>query len=134
MVSDVEDSGIFFKTDSKTLKYGGNNFLKTVKYNLELHPEIRSTLSPEELHPEVSEVDQVTGSYYFLNKFITLYKEKPQITYNLSVCLLHFVVTNMSGNENLRLPLKAYKVFFGLSCTSKKAYDLVSGNMLGPSL
>ena len=38
---------------------GGKDFLIKVKYHLELHHELKSALPPEELHPEVSYVDQV---------------------------------------------------------------------------
>ena len=74
MKSDVEDSGRFFKTDPKSLSDGEKDFLRTVKPNLEFHNNLNFTLSPEELHPEGSEVDQVLGSDYFLNNFIMLYK------------------------------------------------------------
>ena len=54
MKSDLEDSGIFFKTDPKTLSDGGNYFPRTVNYRLELNHKLNSTLPPEELHPEGS--------------------------------------------------------------------------------
>ena len=41
---------------------------------------------------------------------------------------------NMSGNQNPRFPLKAYNLFLSISCTSKKSFDLVYGNILGPDL
>ena len=44
MESDVEESGIFVKTDPKILKYGGKFLHKMVKSRLELHHGLKSTL------------------------------------------------------------------------------------------
>ena len=74
MKSDVEDSGRFFKTYPKSLSDGEKDFLRTEKSRLDFHHDLNFTLSPEELHPEGSEVDQVPEADYFLNNFIMLYK------------------------------------------------------------
>ena len=86
---------------------GGGGLLITVKSHLELHHELNSTLPPVELHPEVTEVEQVPGAYSFLNRFIMLYNYNPKISDELSIYLLHGAVAYISGNHNPRFPLKA---------------------------
>ena len=50
-----------------------------VKSHLELHCELKSTLTPEELHMEESDVDQVPGEDYFLKNFTNIFKDNPKI-------------------------------------------------------
>ena len=54
---------------------GRKDFLKKVKYHLDLHHKLNLTLTLGELHPEGSEVENFPGADYFLNKFITIYKD-----------------------------------------------------------
>ena len=85
--------------------------LRTVKSNLELNRELKSTLSPEEFCQEVSDVDHVPGSYYFLKNSTTILKENPRMRDELSILILCVVVSKMSRNHNPTFPLKVYNFY-----------------------
>ena len=81
-----------------------------VKSHLELHFELKSTLTPEELHLEESDVDQVPGEDYFLKNFTNIFKDNPKVRRYLSLCILCICVSKMSVNHNPNLPLNTYNV------------------------
>ena len=113
---DVEDSGRFFKTDPKPLSDGEEDLIRTVQSSLELHHELKFTLQPQKLNSEGSDIYQVPGADYFLNRFIKFYKGSPKMRDDLYVHLLRVVVAKISGNQNSILPLKSYN-FFSVSAT-----------------
>ena len=79
-----------------------------VKSHLELHCQIKSTLTLGELHLEESDVDQVPGEDYFLKHFTNIFKDDPKIRNHLSLCILCSGVSKISINQNPNLPLNYY--------------------------
>ena len=76
-----------------------------LKSHLELHCELKSTLTPEELHMEESDVDQVPVEDYFLKNFTNIFKDNLKIRSYLSLCILCSGISNMSVHHNPNLPL-----------------------------
>ena len=73
------------------------------------------------------------GTDSFIEKFITMYKDKSNDTFKTSlvVCLLKAFVAKMSGELNPVYSPNVFNFYLALSATSRKSFEFVSGNLLG---
>ena len=70
----------------------------------------------------------------FLESFVELYKQNKAVRDSALVALLHAFCAKLGGNSNPEFPIKAINFFISLEATSRKSFDFVSANLLGPSL
>ena len=70
----------------------------------------------------------------FLTKFISLYNANSDVREGLIVSLMKAVLAKMSGHKNPVFSTKAMNFFIALEATSRKSFDYVSANFLGPGL
>ena len=73
----------------------------------------------------------------FIKKFITMYKGKFNDTFknSLVVCfLLKALFVKMSGELNPVYSPNIFNFYLALSATSRKSFEFVSGNLLGPAI
>jgi hypothetical protein len=74
----------------------------------------------------------------FINKFIAMYKKdksNDDFKNSLVVCLLKAFVAKMSGEEmNPAYSPNIFNFYLALSATSRKSFEFVSGNLLGPAI
>ena len=77
------------------------------------------------------------GTYSFINKFIVMYKDKSNDDFknSLVVCgLLKTFVAKMSGEMNAVYSQNVFYLYLTLSATSRKSFEFLSGNLLGPAI
>lgn len=71
----------------------------------------------------------------FLYDFVQMFTTNPSMRDSLLVALMQVYVTKLKGkHKNPELPAKAMNFFIACESTSRKAFDYVSANMLGPCL
>ena len=70
----------------------------------------------------------------FLKTFLPLYENNVKLRESLLVALLHVFCQKVAGHQNPELSALAMNFFIATEATSRKALDIVSGNLLGPSL
>jgi hypothetical protein len=73
------------------------------------------------------------GAGNLIAKFSKLYSTHSGFKDDLIVCLLEAVIAKVEGNNNVKLAPKAASFFSALYSTSPKGFDVVSGNLWGPS-
>ena len=112
----------------------GMELLHKNKSHLDLHIELKGRSPKEKLHPSGSPNIQVIGADAYLNNFVDLYTKKYALKESLYLCLLQGVVANISGNSAPKFPMLMYNFYFGMNCTSRKAFEFVSENLTGPAL
>ena len=70
----------------------------------------------------------------FLQAFTEMYQEHVEFREGLLVALMRAFVSKANGHRNPEFPLCSMNFYVALEATSRKAFSLVSANMLGPSL
>ncbi len=70
----------------------------------------------------------------FLKTFLPLYENNVKLCESLLVALLHVFCQKVAGHQNPELSALAMNLFIATEATSRKAFDIVSGNILGPNL
>ena len=70
----------------------------------------------------------------FLAKFVKMYQDNEKFQDSLIVQLMYLVLSKMNGHENPEIGVKAMNFFIGAEAHSRKTFDYVSANLLGPTL
>ena len=116
----------FIETNPNILSDEGKIILWTIKSHMDFNHELKSTLPPEELHPQGSRLNKFMGYNTLINRFVHVYKSNRKIKDDLSVWLLRGGIENMTGYHNFTLTLKEYYYSLSCICTSRKYCVLVS--------
>ena len=69
-----------------------------------------------------------------MNTFNETYKNNPKLKDSLLVALMHVFMSKISGAVNPEFPVKAINCFLATKSLSRRTFDLVSANFMGPSL
>lgn len=70
----------------------------------------------------------------FLKSFIVLYLNNKEVRESLLVALMHGLVSKLNRHKNPRLPEVAMNFFIAADATSRKCFDFLSANVVGPCL
>ena len=70
----------------------------------------------------------------FLESFASLYQENTAIRSSLLVALMRCMCAKAKSHKNPDFPAIAMNFFISLEATSRKSFDFISANFLGPSL
>ena len=85
--------------------------------------------------PETSGSITVTkGQDTFLYDFIEIYTTNKEMQDSLLSALMQVMVSKLNGRSNPELPEKAMNFFIACDSMSRKTFDFVSANFLGPCL
>ena len=74
----------------------------------------------------------VTNSDPFLTKFVDTYKKNPKMKESLLVALMHAFMSKLNGETNPEFTPIAMNFFISIESLSRKTYDMMSANLLGP--
>ena len=80
------------------------------------------------------ELNGAKNTDLFLQAFTQMYREHVEFREGLLVALMRAFVSKANGHRNPEFPLCSMNFYVALEATSRKAFSLVSANMLGPSL
>jgi hypothetical protein len=70
----------------------------------------------------------------FLKTLLPLYENNVKLRELLLVALLHVFYQKVEGHQNPELSALAINFFIATEANSRKGFDIVSGNLLGPSI
>ena len=80
---------------------------------------------------------EVTGTMNtdpFLESFLSMYNDNPSFRNGLLVALMSAFVSKANGHPNPKFSVDVVNFYIALEATSRKAFGLVSGCLLGPCL
>ena len=69
-----------------------------------------------------------------MKSFIETYKRNPLFKSSLMVALMHVFMSKINGQVNPVFPVKAMNFFIASETLSRRTFDLMSANLMGPSL
>ena len=70
----------------------------------------------------------------FLKNFVPMYQNNVEFCESLIVCILKAFCAKHSGNDKPQFEVKAMNFFIAMDSLSRKSFEFLSANMLGPAL
>ena len=80
-----------------------------------------------------SSITVTKGQDSFLYDFVEMYTTNKEMQDSLLSALMQVMVSKLNGRQNPELPVKAMNFFIAIDSMSRKTFDFVSANFLGPS-
>lgn len=138
--SDIKCMKDFNKSSHTSLTKVGSELKHHIKERLAFYnvvskiPACTKASAATDIPGSVGSLALVTNVDPFLKSFIDLYTNNKDVRDSLLVALLHGFVSKLKGHKNPRLPEKALNFFIAADATSRKCFDFVSANVIGPCL